>query len=159
MSRRFYKYATIGMASFIGVAVMLYVVIMLVPFLTASVNNQPHMLENVPDEWAVHTWDNGQDEATYNSYTHDCTLNVHKGMSEHHIAVNMSLVCDREDGSTSSVSRSGDLDMAHMFVTEPADFDFVYAATECYLSFWYGSDSRLVGADNMDASFHCMRHE
>ena len=156
MSRRFYKCATIGMASFIGVLAILYVVVILMP--AASVNNQPHTLENVPEEWAFHTWEDGQDEATYDSNTHDCTLNVHKGTSEHHIVVNMSLVCDREDGSTSGVSRAGHIDASHTFVTEPADFDFVYAATKCNLSFWYGSDPYRVGADHADVSY-CMQRE
>ena len=149
------------MASFIGLVAIFYIVVV-APFLTTFVNSQPNALEGVPDEWAVHTWSNGQEEAMYNSQAEDCTLIVSKTSTpEHQVMVNMSLICNRENGSSHHVSRSDNLDGdEHTFIIEPADFDFVVpVAEECGLSFGYGSDWRYENVEDIHAAFHCERHE
>lgn len=159
MSPHFYKYTTIGLAGFIVVVAIFYTMAFVVPFLYSSVNNQPHALEGIPEQWAVHTWSDGQEEAHYNALATDCTLNISKtGTAKDKIVFVTSLVCEHEDGSTHHVTRGENLgNEERSFRTEPADFEFTMPVETCGVSFWYAVDWHLVGAEDIDSDIRCTR--
>lgn len=164
MASNRWKYATMGLSGLIGAGIIFYMTVFIIPFLTASTNNQPNTLEGVPDEWAVHTWTDGWQEAKYDSRVADCDLDIAKdGHSDHQVNLTVSLSCGGdEQGMTSGVSlgnnAGGD---EHTFVTEPADFEFSQSWTGfCYLSFDYGSDRREAGVvEETSIHIHCRERE
>lgn len=163
MAHNRWKYATVGLGSLVGAGIIFYMVVFVIPFLTASTNNQPNTLEGIPDEWAAHTWANGQQEATYGSRVADCSLSIAKGGSpDHPVNLTVSLSCDGdEDGSTHSVSRSDNAGGGeHMFITEPAGFEFDQPeADSCHMSFNYGSFRWEEGVEEIKIHISCEEQE
>lgn len=162
MARNIYKYTTIGLAGVVGLGIAVYVAAFIVPLMAATTNNQPNTLENIPDGWAVWTWDNGQDEANYRSLAKNCTIYVSKyNISEPPIVLNMSLICEHEQGGSIHITQSDNLgDRDHLFITEPADFDFAQPVVdECDMSFEYISDKRHENVENIRISFDCHQWE
>lgn len=129
MARNRWKYSTMGLGVLLGAGAVFYLAVIVAPYLTASTNNRPNVLEGVPDQWAVHTWDNGQQEAKYGSSAADCTLDVVKEGGGN-VTLHILLACEgAEEGSSHAVHRS-DIPGGgqRTFITEPADFEFHHPA-------------------------------
>ena len=162
MAQNIYKYTTVGLAGVVGLGIAVYTAAFIMPMMTAATNNQPNALENIPDGWAVWTWDNGQDEANYRSLAKNCTINVSKyNLSEQPVVVNMSLICEHEKGGSIHIFQSDNQGGGnHLFITEPADFDFVQPVVDvCDVSLEYKSDKRHENAENIEISFDCQKWE
>ncbi len=161
MARNRWKYSTIGLGILLGAGAVFYLAVIAAPHLTASTNNQPSALEGVPDQWAVHTWDNGQQVAKYYSSAADCTLDVVKEGGGN-VTLHILLTCEgAEEGDYRTVHRSDNSGGGqHTFITEPADFEFYHLGADgCSISINYGSDWRHGGLEDIRASVHCREQE
>ena len=108
MARNRWKYSTMGLGVLLGAGAVFYLAVIVAPYLTASTNNRPNVLEGVPDQWAVHTWDNGQQEAKYYSSAADCTLDmVKEGDNGGQTTLKILLTCEgAEEGNYHTAHRS-----------------------------------------------------
>lgn len=150
-----------GLGVLLGAGAVFYLVVIVAPYLTASTNNRPNVLEGVPDQWAVHTWDNGQQEAKYYSSAADCTLDVVKEGGGN-VTLHILLACEgAEEGSSRAVHRR-DIPGGgrRTFITEPADFEFHHPGADgCSISIDYGSHWRQEGLEEIHASVSCREQE
>lgn len=154
MNPKYYKYATIGLASFIGLCVLSYVVVVTPVFMNTIDNSEPHTLENIPDTWGVAVWRHEQTQATYNSNLEDCTLDMTKyGVDRSGMNFTMVVMCGFEKGGESYMN----FDMESVrVVTEPNDFDFHLPGVEsCGLHIDYGIARNGHGDEVLDAGVYC----
>ena len=121
MARNVYKITTVGLA----VALVLVIVLITTPitYFLASTNDRPGHLDYVPEEWSFWTWEDGEVEAHYNADYDNCEVAmVKRGADNQTVTMDLSLACGSEDSRPTSTSRlTGE---QHVFITEPADFDF-----------------------------------
>ncbi len=150
MSPRFYKHAAMVLAGALGAVLIL----------CGAATLEPHMggdgtMRGIPDQWASHTWDNGERQAAYDTRGNDCDIAIDKaGLDGNGAVVDLTLVCGSETPTVTGRS-GGDLDEPHTFATESADFGMGMAGWDyCDVSFEYGSEE---GAEDLIAFIWCMR--
>lgn len=163
MARNHWKYATLGLGGLVGAGIIFYMVIFVIPVLTAATNNQPNTLEGVPDEWAVYTWNTGQSEAIYDSWAADCDISIVKdGSPDHPVNLAISLSCDGDEtGMSYRIQQSDNMGgEGKTFITDPADFEFTQPeADSCNMSFSYAPDRWDEGVEEIHLTLICDKQD
>ena len=150
MTRNIYKYLTIGMA-ILWVAGFIWVATP-ASFWYEFTNNQPHELQDVPEAWTVHTYqDGGVQEATYFTGQSDCDLYLDNHHTDNASAsIHLILECDEEYPAFIHEGNTG-----RHINTEPTEFEFDRELVdECIVDIRYHTESHQ-DAENISIRLGC----